>query len=433
MHPALQSLLWLLALSSAVAAAPLSFVKRSSRWDYQGSKLYGVNIGGWLVLEPYITPSLFDSFQLPDSQKPVDEYHLAQWLGKENAQHFLEQHWASWITEQDFQDIHNAGLNFVRIPIGYWAFQLQDNDPYVQGQAEYLDKALGWCAQYGLKAWIDLHGAPGSQNGFDNSGIRDQVKWQTTEGCVDLTLNVVQTIAERYSSSQYDDVVIGIQLVNEPNLSGLSLDGLKDYYTKGYNIVRESGDAPVILHDGFRQLDGTWENFLNTEIDPNVWDVIMDHHHYQVFSVGELQRSLDDRIQFACNLGRQESQEYHIPFIGEWSAALTDCAKWLNGVNRGARYDATYSNSWALGSCSGIYEGDMSYFQDEQVRQNYRRFMEAQMDAYQYGKIAGWSFWCWKTESAIEWDFSKLIELNIVPQPLSDREFGDQCGFYSYN
>ena len=29
---------------------------------------------------------------------------------------------------------------------------------------------MGWLSELGLKANIDLHTAPGSQNGFDNSG-----------------------------------------------------------------------------------------------------------------------------------------------------------------------------------------------------------------------------------------------------------------------
>lgn len=420
-----------LLLAITALAAPISLQRRNSRWDYQNSKVHGVNIGGWLVLEPYITPSLFEMFDVADCDKPVDEYHFTQTLGKTQAEKVLQNHWSTFYTEEDFESMASAGLNFVRIPIGYWAFALLDNDPYVQGQVEYLNQALSWCAKHNLKAWIDLHGVPGSQNGFDNSGLRDSLEWQSCYGYVDFTLNVIKQISETYSTDEYKDVVIGIELVNEPNLSGLSLDGLKEYYTNGYNIVRESGDVPVIIHDGFRQLDNTWEDFLNTQLDPNVWDVIMDHHHYQVFSVGELERSLDDKIAYACKLGTLESQEYHIPLIGEWSAALTDCAKWLNGVNRGARYDATYENSSPIGSCNQIYEGDMSYFQNEQVRQNYRRFMEAQMDAYQFAKISGWVFWCWKTESAVEWDFTKLLELNIIPQPLSAREFGDQCGYYS--
>ena len=38
---------------------------------------------------------------------------------------------------------------------------------------------MSWCDQVGLKVLIDLHGAPGSQNGFDNSGKRGPVEWFT--------------------------------------------------------------------------------------------------------------------------------------------------------------------------------------------------------------------------------------------------------------
>lgn len=35
--------------------------KKATGWDYGGStKVRGVNIGGWLVAEPFITPSLFE-------------------------------------------------------------------------------------------------------------------------------------------------------------------------------------------------------------------------------------------------------------------------------------------------------------------------------------------------------------------------------------
>ena len=29
---------------------------------------------------------------------------------------------------------------------------------------------VGWCKEEGIQVWPDLHTAPGSQNGFDNSG-----------------------------------------------------------------------------------------------------------------------------------------------------------------------------------------------------------------------------------------------------------------------
>jgi glucan 1,3-beta-glucosidase len=70
-----------------------------------------------------------------------------------------------------------AGLNHVRIPIGYWAYDISAGEPYHQGQAQYLDNAIGWARNHGLKVLIDLHGAPGSQNGYDNSGHRGSATW----------------------------------------------------------------------------------------------------------------------------------------------------------------------------------------------------------------------------------------------------------------
>ncbi|GME85109.1 unnamed protein product [Ambrosiozyma monospora] len=136
---------------SIVFGAPLQLKKRNSRWDYQNDKLYGVNAGGWLLLEPYITPSIFIDVGGDDSSMPVDEYHYTKQLGKKEASEKLQKHWSIWITEDDFEKMVEYGLNFVRIPIGYWAFELLDDDPYVQGQVEYLDKAIGWARKNGLK------------------------------------------------------------------------------------------------------------------------------------------------------------------------------------------------------------------------------------------------------------------------------------------
>jgi len=36
-------------------------------------------------------------------------------------------------TERDFADIAAAGLNWVRIPIGYWAIETQGDEPFLEG------------------------------------------------------------------------------------------------------------------------------------------------------------------------------------------------------------------------------------------------------------------------------------------------------------
>lgn len=106
------------------------------------------------MLEPWITPSLFDGV----GDAAIDEWTFCATLGKEAAQSKLVQHWGSFVTEADFQQIAKAGLNFVRIPVGYWAVIPLEAEPYVNGQLPFLDKAVSWAKAAGLKVIVDLHG-----------------------------------------------------------------------------------------------------------------------------------------------------------------------------------------------------------------------------------------------------------------------------------
>lgn len=58
-------------------------------------------------------------------------------------------------------------IDHVRIPIGFWALgDLLGNEPYhVLNQYDKLKEAVGWALKYDIKVMIDIHGAPGSQNG----------------------------------------------------------------------------------------------------------------------------------------------------------------------------------------------------------------------------------------------------------------------------
>jgi aryl-phospho-beta-D-glucosidase BglC (GH1 family) len=55
-----------------------------------------VNLGGWGVLEPWITPSIFEN--LNQSLGIVDEYTLCEKLGTAEASGILFGHWASFYT-----------------------------------------------------------------------------------------------------------------------------------------------------------------------------------------------------------------------------------------------------------------------------------------------------------------------------------------------
>ena len=55
-------------------------------------------------------------------------------------------------------NLHLVSLNHVRLPIGYWAFETSQGEPYHSGQLPYMEKAFEWAAKYNLKVIIDLHG-----------------------------------------------------------------------------------------------------------------------------------------------------------------------------------------------------------------------------------------------------------------------------------
>src|ERR1051325_8738108 len=104
----------------------------------------GVNLGGWLVLERWIKPSLFRGL------KAQDETAFCKELGEKKAAR-LQNHWRNFISEEDFEWIANRGLTAVRIPVGYWVFG--DVEPYI-GAIQYLDWAVRTAEKYKLRVLI---------------------------------------------------------------------------------------------------------------------------------------------------------------------------------------------------------------------------------------------------------------------------------------
>lgn len=93
-------------------------------------------------------------------------------------------HWDTFYTKADLQKLFDSGISHIRIPVGYWMVDVQEGEPFpappasdADGMRFYLKRLVGWCQEIGLKFLLDLHGCPGSQNGFDNSGRRGDILW----------------------------------------------------------------------------------------------------------------------------------------------------------------------------------------------------------------------------------------------------------------
>jgi len=201
-------------------------------------------------------------------------------------------------------------------------------------------------------------------------------------------------------------------------------DGLKQYYYDSWGVVREaSQDTTVVLHDGFMPTE-SWNGFMSES--SGVWYVMMDTHHYEVFDYGMLGMDAASHVSTACGFVSDHvlhSDKWTV--VGEWTGAMTDCAKYLNGKGIGARYDGTFAGSnGAIGTCAGKSVGTVSGLSDED-RANIRRFIEGQLDAYEKG--SGWLYWTWTTEGAPEWDMKQQLAAGVFPNPVTSRQFPGQC------
>ena len=217
-------------------------------------KIRGVNLGGWLVLEKWIKPSLFSEWDAFDKKAPKDQWTYCETLGKTECKKRLEQHWDSWVTESTISDLADAGITHVRIPIGHWiTCDVADDEPYVCGEWSYLKRVAEWCQKYDVLVWLDLHTAPGSQNGFDNSGRTGDALWDKSMANVNRTLRVVDEIASKVAEDDaLSSVTTGFGLLNEPD-AGIDYWRMLNYYEDAYATIRRvlGKDVAVYVGDMF--------------------------------------------------------------------------------------------------------------------------------------------------------------------------------------
>ena len=401
------------------------------RWPYNSAtrKVRGVSLGGWLVVENFITPSVYAS---TGNTAIVDEWTFGSLQPRDKAVRILQNHLTSFVSEDDIRQIAAAGLNHVRIPIGYWAFEVGPGEPFLKlNQWDLLKKAAQLCGKYNLKVMVDLHAAPGNQNGFDHGGRRGVNEWAGNATNVQRTINILQTMSREFSLPQYANSVAAIELLNEPVTDK---NVVLDFYARAYEVVRypngrSQPESPllVVLSDEF--MNPAFSDYWNDKARPPQYEgVSIDTHIYTIFDDSALRLSSQDRINYYCSLKPKwaAANKIHYQLIGEWTPAFTDCAQGLNGRNRGSRYDGTFKGSRGkINECYGR-SGDASTF-----TQNYKRLLgrmwEAQVDANEGG--VGWMMWTWKTEAgaAEEWSYQKGLQYGWIPRDPTKRPNGVRC------
>ncbi|KAF2857716.1 glycoside hydrolase family 5 protein [Piedraia hortae CBS 480.64] len=411
-------------------------------WKYGTDLIRGVNLGGWLSLEPLITPSLFSSYSSRDGI--VDEYTLCKKLG-DKAKQTLEKHYSTFISEQTFADIQAAGFDHVRIPFSYWAVTTYGDDPYVPKTSfRYLLRGIEWARKYGLRVNLDLHAAPGSQNGWNHSGRQGTIGWLNgTDGTLNgqRTIDIHNQLSTFFTQLRYRNVVTMYGLVNEPRMVELDQGTVIDWTKKAIATVRGNGYKGVLIFgDGFMGLDN-WQGKLQDEEN-----LLLDVHQYVIFNTQQLVLTHHDKINFACGGWTEQALRssnkatgFGPTLCGEWSQADTDCAQYLNNVGIGSRWEGTLNTVGTPGGsrsgsvlsptcptankprcdCTSANADPSTYA--PAYKQWLLMFAEAQMHSFERGW--GWFYWTWQTESAPQWSYKDGLAAGILPKLAYQRDF----------
>lgn len=251
--------------------------------------MLSLNLGGYLLLERWITPRLFDGLTetLPNGQLPKTPQELAQ---TEEGKKRIASHYKTFIKKADIEWLAAHNIKLIRVP---FAPDIFDDAPALK-QLDWLMKTT---ENYHIQVLLDLH----------------------THRPKKSNVPTLTKIAERYRAYQN---LWGIELLNEPDVGPHRILKLKRYYRTAYKTLTKAASkgTKIIFSDGFapRRMNGTIRH-------PNPdFPVLMDCHFYHVFGAMDKRRTLKQHYEKLARAKQliAELQQTQPIIVGEWSAML---------------------------------------------------------------------------------------------------------------
>mmetsp|Transcript_133663 Transcript_133663/g.427208 ORF Transcript_133663/g.427208 Transcript_133663/m.427208 type:complete len:850 (-) Transcript_133663:216-2765(-) len=295
-------------------------------WRHQPWR--GVNLGGWLLLEPGPSYPLFEEHPLPDAEgeEARCEWGLMEVLhstkGAEGAAEVMRRHRERHITKNDFQRIRACGMNAVRLPFGSWVVMgPREGEPYIGSGIEFIDRAVDWAEEVGLQIVLDLHGCPGGESGEAPCGRRQRPHgtWQWQQWDFQASLKILEVVAQRYCDRS---CVTGIAVCNEPS-NEVPLTRLCQYYDQAITLIRSCGlpaSRVAAVLPVFQRPEDKFARKWQAMTGDRHQNFCFDIHCYHCFenefngkSLAQQLRAVEDNAPFF--------KKYPI-VVGEWSLSL---------------------------------------------------------------------------------------------------------------
>lgn len=331
--------------AQAAAISSTSFLKANGkqlRNNYGNGDvvtLRGTNAGGYLLQEFWMCPTSYSTGTYTVNCE-MDIYKtLTSRFGEAKMRDLIKVYQDNYWTTQDFDNCQALGINCIRLPMWFMNF-VDFNGNYISNAFDRIDWFLQEAGKRGIYVILDMHGAPGSQNGSDHSGIDGgNSKVTASQFFFGNNANSNQQkyydlwykIAQRYKDNP---VVAGYDLLNEPYCtyrynSGYSDDYLHSLlwgiYNNAYNVIRSVDTNHVVI------MEATWNpSDLPNPSDYNWSNVMYEYHNYLYDdydnAAGKQITNMQDKLSLIS------SKNYNVPsYMGEFSY-FNSVSAWQQGL-----------------------------------------------------------------------------------------------------
>lgn len=425
--------------------------------------IYGVNLGSWLVLESWMLPQEWLDMggeQCQDCSTCIaSEFAFAQ-AKPDIVDQVFNQHWETWFNQTDVDQIQAAGLNAVRIPLGYWIIEpLVDRTTefYPRGGILQLQRGLQQLAAAGIAVILDHHALPGvaSPNQMFAGRCTTDVEFYTPHNYHRALIWTAIMTALSHIDPAFSSVA-AIEAINEPIMDVTQTPGYGDFQKNFVQVVRAvelllgihvpgyaapaSFASASSVTAGFQTSATTFGNRFNPEVVQVLKDatlifaeVVKQLGTNTVYSQADLRGRLQRRNSLvttfmdvnwqynnpanpaAAKIGPQ-IYDNHLYYVFGGVAAANEEAYLTSICNLGRiAADAALQNSPLLFGEWGL---PTEFSATDEFLQ---KWADAQKIAY--GKGAGWLYWNFKIEiSALtgdlarEWSYMEGIKRGYLTQ-----------------
>ncbi|KAI7875383.1 glycoside hydrolase [Lichtheimia hyalospora FSU 10163] len=298
---------------------------------YRHRKQVGVNLGSLFCLEGWLAPAQLKSSGLQHDWESESDY-LESCQSRESARNALEDHWKTFVTEKDFEFLASAGINSVRVPIGYWIAADHEDmvGPFKKFQGvydaawNYLLQLIANAAKYQIGVLVDLHAAPGAQNCDSHCGVSSgQAQlFKFASHNQSIAIKVLQRLAKTLAPINN---VIGLELLNEPKDDS----SLGSFYTEAAKHIRQAtGDIrlPIYIGDAWNTNKySEWIAGHQNQID----FCVLDTHQYFCHMPADHAKTAEQHTKHLTTglkqkLGDNSRRIRGNMVVGEWSVVLNN-------------------------------------------------------------------------------------------------------------